>query len=925
MVVAAWGLLDPGNARQRLDWYLQDQMLQNRTPVPLHEDILLVLEDGDAASLLGKTDARHRRARALRQLSRLGARTVLFDYLLLDQSSDVSFLDDEALFDGLPAATFRADPEQDWSRFYTEDELQKAAFDRLSWQDGDTSRPRTVIPFHFQDRLDSNRTKLVGQMTKVLAQPGPTPTPSELATILDRPEKAIRPNYKFALQRAAQQIAGSREKVVAVMNDPARKPLQWHVKYHRGRRSMLQQLALEDSFPARAVGTPLEDRELSLPLSDFSGFAVLGFGEVKEDRDSTLRGLGLVRDWLPGDEQSGEHRVLVHQGLAAFLLHVRRRIDDLKRDPDGHRLTLPTNPGTLVPLDRHGRLMINWHITDGAEWDTQLERSQQQVRLDDLFQLARYDQEINENRSRIREVIVRLDQDMQLELEAREADQAITTTILEGENPDKALSTFHDQLVPRFLDHSRVRERLSQATGKKTGTDPVREDLQRVQHWQAKTKQQVAERARSEEELRERVRDKLCLVGQVSTGSTDLHTTPIGKLPGIIVNAATVNTLLTRRFLVPVSTSWTLLITAAVMTVVAMLFVRLNVVLATLAVVPLLLLVLAGHLAALEWDGRLSNPVLPLAGVLGCFVSITTRRWWQDNRERRRVRRAFEFYLHPTVVEKVSAHPEELQLGGAATELSILFSDIRSFTSIAERLRDEELTRLLNEYLTSMTNIVFDNSGTVDKYIGDAIMAFYGAPVASEAHPQQACRTALQMSARLDQLRDGWRQRGLPAIRIGVGINTDTVRVGNFGSTVRFDYTVIGDGVNLASRLEGANKQYGTEILVSESTWELVRDGFATRELDLIQVKGRQRPTRIFELLAEHPLDESLASRIERFGSALACYRGQDFATAREGFEALDAEQPGDMPVEMYIDRCTHFLQAPPGESWDGVFVMTAK
>ncbi|MEO1999846.1 MAG: CHASE2 domain-containing protein, partial [Planctomycetaceae bacterium] len=229
VLVSAWGLLDPGDSRQQLDWYLQDQMMQSQPSIPFHKDILLVLEDDDSASLLGKTDARHRRARALRQLARLGARTVIFDYLLLDESSNVSFIDDEALFDGLPAATFLADTDQDWSQFYTEDELQKSTFDRLSWLDGDLPRPKIVIPFHFRESFDSEQQKLILEMSRVLVRQSPTPSATQLAEILKKSEEPVRQNYKYALEQAGELVAPSGDKVAAVLGDPARSPLlRWH-------------------------------------------------------------------------------------------------------------------------------------------------------------------------------------------------------------------------------------------------------------------------------------------------------------------------------------------------------------------------------------------------------------------------------------------------------------------------------------------------------------------------------------------------------------------------------------------------------------------------------------------------------------------------------------------------------------------------
>jgi adenylate cyclase len=289
------------------------------------------------------------------------------------------------------------------------------------------------------------------------------------------------------------------------------------------------------------------------------------------------------------------------------------------------------------------------------------------------------------------------------------------------------------------------------------------------------------------------------------------------------------------------------------------------------------------------------------------------------------LRRAFQYYLHPSVVEQVVQHPEQLKLGGEAKELTVLFSDIRGFSGIAEQLQPEELVRLLNEYLGAMTRLVLADQGLLDKYIGDAIMAVYGAPLPSSEHAYLACHTAVHMVTTLRELQPHWRAQGWPRIDIGVGINTGAMVVGNMGSDLRFNYTVMGDAVNLASRLEGANKTYGTRILISEATWEQVRDRLATRQLDVIQVQGKTTPSRIFEVLGFPPLSAGQAAMVQRFEAGLEAYRAQRWDEALHCFQQTLAEAPEDRPSQLYIQRCAAFKVTPPPPEWDGVFIMPTK
>ncbi|HTJ47193.1 MAG TPA: adenylate/guanylate cyclase domain-containing protein [Kofleriaceae bacterium] len=291
-----------------------------------------------------------------------------------------------------------------------------------------------------------------------------------------------------------------------------------------------------------------------------------------------------------------------------------------------------------------------------------------------------------------------------------------------------------------------------------------------------------------------------------------------------------------------------------------------------------------------------------------------------EGREKAQLRSVFSQYVSKTLVERVIATPESARLGGERRTLSVLFSDIRGFSRIAEALPPETLVEYLNQYLTPMTQLVLDSSGTLDKYIGDAVMAVWGAPVELADHPNRACGAALAMIEGLVPLNAKWKQQGLPEIAIGVGINTGPMAVGNMGSEARFDYTVLGDAVNLAARLEALTKEYGVEILVGEETAKAAT-GFVFRELDLVRVKGRGGAAAVYELLGRtgstKPYD------LDKWADALAAYRRREFAMAGLAFHAL--AQAGDRAAAAMAARSDELVADPPPADWDGVYDQRSK
>jgi adenylate cyclase len=329
------------------------------------------------------------------------------------------------------------------------------------------------------------------------------------------------------------------------------------------------------------------------------------------------------------------------------------------------------------------------------------------------------------------------------------------------------------------------------------------------------------------------------------------------------------------------------------------------------------------------WWLNFSIPGLTLVSNVGM---VALYRALVEEREKRKVRGAFQQYLSPEVIRRLLESPELVE--PRKTEVTVMFSDIRGFTTISEKLDAQELALFLNDYLTAMTQVVFAQNGTLDKYIGDAVMAFWGAPFEEPGHAASACRAAIEMLERLGELQARWKAEGKPRIEIGIGLNTGVASVGNMGSTLRYGYTAMGDAVNLASRLEGLNKEYGTQLIVSESTY-LAAGADADllfRDLDLIRVKGKQLPVKIYELvgsakrLADSGGDAGdWAARLALFAEGRACYNRREWSEARAIFQRVLDRWPEDGPARVFWTRCESYLTEGPTASWDGVYVMTHK
>lgn len=327
-------------------------------------------------------------------------------------------------------------------------------------------------------------------------------------------------------------------------------------------------------------------------------------------------------------------------------------------------------------------------------------------------------------------------------------------------------------------------------------------------------------------------------------------------------------------------------------------------------------------------NGIWAYMAIPMSEIVAMYISTTLYKFMVEEKEKRQVKGAFQHYLSPEVIDQVLDDPESLSLGGEKKELTVFFSDVRGFTTISESLSPEKLCELMNAYFTPMTGIILKNRGVLDKYIGDAIMAFWGAPVTLPNSPDIACQSSLEMLFALDNLKKEFKEKGLPDIDIGIGLNTGPMSVGNMGSAERLTYTVMGDSVNLGARLEGLTKEYGIKIMISEFTYAKITPGkFFTRDLDDIRVKGKNEPVKVFELMRPDFLEDfdQIREFIKLFEKGRTLYRTQHWDGSKKAFNDCLAMKSDDKASEVYIERIQNYLDSPPEENWSGVYTFTHK
>ncbi len=423
------------------------------------------------------------------------------------------------------------------------------------------------------------------------------------------------------------------------------------------------------------------------------------------------------------------------------------------------------------------------------------------------------------------------------------------------------------------------------------------------------------------------LRDKIVLVGTSAGGLLDLRVTPLSNtFVGVEMHANLLSGMLegTIRRQPAWGAAFEVVLLIVVGALVRVTLPRLSPLRAALNALGMAALLLGGNFVA--WRLGYALPVASsLLLVIGLLALQMSWGYTVEARSRREFARLFGQYVPPELVVEMSRNPEHYSMEGQSKELTVLFCDLRGFTSIAERLEPREVTMLLGEFLTAMTAVIGRYRGTVDKFIGDAVMAFWGAPVADPNHAREAVRAAIEMQREIARLSESLVARGFPALEMGVGINTGQVTVGDFGSMVRKSYTVIGDAVNLASRLEGLTRSYGVGIIVGEATRKAVR-GFAWRELDRVRVKGKDTAVTIFEPLGlRSQLDAAEVVSLSAWHGALAHYRAKRWTAAEAEMRNLARREPGRALYALYLERIARLRMEPPAADWDGVVAFDFK
>jgi adenylate cyclase len=418
------------------------------------------------------------------------------------------------------------------------------------------------------------------------------------------------------------------------------------------------------------------------------------------------------------------------------------------------------------------------------------------------------------------------------------------------------------------------------------------------------------------------------IIGPTARSIGDHNATPLADMsPNCFVHANVYDQIISGKYIspAPFNAQLMFLILIALLVSIAAILLKLR------YSVPIGALLIGGYLmfaySTFLNTGVVYYLVEPIFALFFCFASAMSYNAATEGRQKAQIKGMFEKYVDKAVVKQILDNPELVKLGGEEREITTLFADIEGFTSMAEKMGPTNTVGMLNSYLTEMSNIIIEHGGTIDKYIGDAIMSFWGAPISDADQAFNTCAAAINMQRKLTALHTKWIHYGRPVVNQRIGINTGRAVVGNMGAETRLNYTAIGDAVNLAARLEGVNKEYGTRLLMSEHTYRKVHDKVLSREMDLVVVMGKSEPVRIYELiaLADEVQTDATKKFLQYYHDGLESYKKRAWKSAIDQFQQALSIRRDDIVSNLYIQRATMFMDSPPPDDWNGVFVMTKK
>lgn len=657
-------------------------------------------------------------------------------------------------------------------------------------------------------------------------------------------------------------------------------------------------------------------KDILYPRPDFYRNAITaGYVNSSFDIDGINRKVAIIQEF--------DNRLYMHLSLAMLTDICKISNNDIVINP-GKNVILKnalhpikqTRSDIVIPINDRGEILINWASGKFARTFTHIP----------LYALLEYPKLKNyvhdywneqdaQNNGTLHNYGNRLDS-IEAELSTNDRPDERIKLIKESKKIRKDIADVQNSYLSVLLKQG---DELKKKIKESGNTDTVSiEELNNIQNFLA-----AAEVVQSVESIN----GKFCIIGLTATATSDFGPIPVdSEYPMVGTYHNVVNTVIQESFITKVpfliNIIFFLIIGFGISLAAEGLSAKKSIITMTVALLFINIVNIMLFAFMDIWFDELGSNL----ALIFPSVAITAYKFIKEEGQKRFIKSAFSHYLSPKVIEQIIEHPDSLQLGGGERHITTFFSDVAGFSSISEKLSPTELVQLLNDYLSEMTDIVMKYDGTVDKFEGDAIMAFFGAPQTLPDHPIKACHATIEMQKRLIEMREKWRSEGKNELKVRIGLNTGKAVVGNMGSRTRMDYTVMGDSVNLASRLEGANKFYGTYSMISEFTYEIVKDEVECRELDKIRVIGKEEPIRVFELIdLKGQMDSQMTQIVSLYNRGLELFKSRDWTGALEKFKEATAIKADDGPSLTYIERCTEFMKEPPSAKWDGVYRLKSK